>query len=582
MTRFVQTSLVPGVILLMLIGFLLFRSGLSLGFIADDIWLIAASRTESFPTLDQWWKGVADVPGEDLPPSPYYRPLVILSFFLNDLVSRDSPFGFHLFNLLLHLANTAIVFWLLLLMRHTVTTNLSTHLKAGVLEFGLALIFLAHPASTHNALWISGRTDLMVTFFGLLTIGAYLSLKKNEPRFRNALPSVFFVLALLSKETALVVPFGIFWTDVILRWGMRKGSLKEHWSHRSGQWLSFVCILAVYALLRATKIGSPLVEFHNYESVNEVLQQSGRQFSVLLFPVDSMTAYRFALQHPVIALNFAIAGFIGIVGLLSYFISRKMTRTLGAGALMIFGTFLVMLLWFPMGGITQRMVYPVIPFVLIWLYLCVLLFFNEAKERMREHAIRLFPVVLAVVVYASCIVYVRAQQWVLGDFEKSASIKQSALADLNGMPDVNDSSRRVILLTIPHAVRHSMILGNVDEDMHYDQTREFRRLLNFYQGIALVGQDRDALGHSLRIERISPTEFNVRALDEGQSLLLRESYYRRARSGDSMQRRLGTMVVENVHPYGRAASIRIFVKPELIDSLTVVLAYTGGAFMRIQ
>lgn len=122
-----------------------------------------------------------------------YRPLTILSFYLNYLITGDGPAGYRIFNLLLH----AGISWLLYLLLLRMFPGLN---KMGA--FLLSLFYLLLPANSQACLYISARFTLMFVFFYLLSFLSYL----NRKIFRSL---CFFMLALLSKESALSFPLAI-------------------------------------------------------------------------------------------------------------------------------------------------------------------------------------------------------------------------------------------------------------------------------------------------------------------------------------------------------------------------------------
>src|SRR5262249_43374502 len=80
----------------------------------------------------------------------YYRPVVLPSFALDRAVFGGAPWGFHLTNLLLHVAAA----WLVLRLAEAVG------LGAGA-AFAAAALFLAHPVQTEAVTYVSGRTDVL-------------------------------------------------------------------------------------------------------------------------------------------------------------------------------------------------------------------------------------------------------------------------------------------------------------------------------------------------------------------------------------------------------------------------------------
>ncbi len=135
-----------------------------------------------------------------------YTPIPLLSFALEYHVSGPSPALFHIVNLLLHLVNCLLVFWLLY--------RLSNQ---PVIAFVVSLLFGVHPLHVEAVAWIPGRKDLLFVLFYLAALIAYnrfLQLssgggKGKANKFR-VLSMFFFVLALFSKAAAITLPLALF------------------------------------------------------------------------------------------------------------------------------------------------------------------------------------------------------------------------------------------------------------------------------------------------------------------------------------------------------------------------------------
>jgi len=122
--------------------------------------------------------------------SNVFRPVTFATLALNWRVGGARPFGFHLFNLILH----ACVTWLLFLL---LDEMLGASPQAKIVAFAAALIFAVHPLHTEAVASISGRAELLAA--GFLFAAWILHLDDQQ------IPALIcFVLALLSKESAVV------------------------------------------------------------------------------------------------------------------------------------------------------------------------------------------------------------------------------------------------------------------------------------------------------------------------------------------------------------------------------------------
>jgi Flp pilus assembly protein TadD len=120
-----------------------------------------------------------------------YVPLTILSYQAESLLFGVRPLPFHTTNVFLHVGCVLLAFGVLRRLG----------LREGTAFLG-ALLFAVHPLNAEAVAWISARKDLLASFFSLAAVYAYLSPKRKG----IALVSVWLLLALLSKASAVAVP----------------------------------------------------------------------------------------------------------------------------------------------------------------------------------------------------------------------------------------------------------------------------------------------------------------------------------------------------------------------------------------
>ena len=136
-------------------------------------------------------------------PIGMFRPLLLLTFSFNYLFSGIQPLGYHIINTLIHFLNGILFYYLLRLLFSGHTNPQKGNSTQGfpfTLSVFISLLFLAHPLNSETVTYISSRSDLLVYF---LTLSAFICYLK-----RNFLATLLlYTLALLTKETALVLPF---------------------------------------------------------------------------------------------------------------------------------------------------------------------------------------------------------------------------------------------------------------------------------------------------------------------------------------------------------------------------------------
>lgn len=147
-----------------------------------------------------------------------YRPVVTFTYFLDYAVFGLKPWGYHLTNILLHSINGILVYIFLALFIKPTCGNISPFAVSRMFAntpLPLSLLFVAHPILTEAVNAISFREDLLAFFFYLVTLILYMKVKTNRvfcfPIFITYLLScITYLLALLSKEMAVTLPFIIY------------------------------------------------------------------------------------------------------------------------------------------------------------------------------------------------------------------------------------------------------------------------------------------------------------------------------------------------------------------------------------
>jgi hypothetical protein len=193
------------------------------GFVADDFGWIYFSRIGGF--ADAWRLLVDGAPG-------FYRPLVAISFGINEALFGLAPMAYALTNLALAFAIAAGIVWL--------AVCLGFPAVAGV--FGAGLWVLNFHGISMALVWISGRTSLLTTLFAVY---AAVALVRGRPFVAGWLTFA----ALLSKEEPLMLP-------VILALWLQSDRLRAAAIARA-VWPSFVAVAAYLALRARTDAFTP-------------------------------------------------------------------------------------------------------------------------------------------------------------------------------------------------------------------------------------------------------------------------------------------------------------------------------------
>jgi protein O-mannosyl-transferase len=132
-----------------------------------------------------------------------YHPLTVLSLAGNYVISGIKPWSYLLFNLLLHLGNTVLVFWFAYLLSD----------KKRWVALLTALLFGIHPMHVESVAWVSERKDVLYTLFFLLSMIAYWRYLQTNRSIGYWTCFLLFVCSLLSKPAAIVLPLVLLLLD---------------------------------------------------------------------------------------------------------------------------------------------------------------------------------------------------------------------------------------------------------------------------------------------------------------------------------------------------------------------------------
>jgi len=170
----------------------------------------------------------------------YYRPFQSLTNMLDYSIWGLNPFGFHLTNLLLHILAAVLIYFFINIL-----------LSEPEISLFAALLFAIHPVNRSVVCHITSRTNILLAIFTMSSLILFLKARG----WRDYILSLScFVLALLSKETAIMFPlFLIFTREMCIK--INKDKLGLPAANARWWYLVFLVIPVVYILLRSKVLG---------------------------------------------------------------------------------------------------------------------------------------------------------------------------------------------------------------------------------------------------------------------------------------------------------------------------------------
>ncbi|MEN6385222.1 MAG: tetratricopeptide repeat protein [Phycisphaerales bacterium] len=124
-----------------------------------------------------------------------YHPLTSISHMLDCEIYNLNAAGHHLTNLIFHIFNTSLLFYVL--------TKMTKRMWASAF---VAALFALHPLHVESVAWASERKDVLCTFFWLLTMLVYWYYAQRQSLRRYILTLGVFTLGALSKPMIVTLP----------------------------------------------------------------------------------------------------------------------------------------------------------------------------------------------------------------------------------------------------------------------------------------------------------------------------------------------------------------------------------------
>jgi tetratricopeptide (TPR) repeat protein len=307
-------------------------------------------------------KDLGNIPaafGEDIFRTPhqggsFYRPILRLTFMLDAQWGRSAViFMSHLSNLLLHILAACLLFLLLVKLKIKKETALV-----------VSLIFGVHPLTAGTVAFISGRNDSLLAVFAfpmLWFFADFLQTLKKKAYFWHL---TFFILALLTKETAMAIPL-VCAVYAVIFIGIRK--IRADYKQYAYLAISWAGIFSIWLLIRSAVLNNfignadyriPLSVYKNLPMLMPTIGKIFLPFDLSVFPI----LQDMAMLYGIIALVLLLVWLI--------FSQNKNYRLLIFGSAW-FGLFLLPTLITPMDATPNfsesRIYLPMIGFIFILL-----------------------------------------------------------------------------------------------------------------------------------------------------------------------------------------------------------------------
>jgi tetratricopeptide (TPR) repeat protein len=260
-----------------------------------------------------------------------YQPVRVLSYAIDYHFWKLDPVGYHISNIFFYILICIMVFLTLLHLSTSLRDKASPDSHERVAFFG-SLLFAAHPVHVEAVTWLAARKEVLQGFFFFLAF--YLYLKGREKVRREKIIYLSFVLfsfllAVLSKPSAIVFPGVILVYEIAQRRNKWIEFIKSHWLFFA---LSILISVIFVSILIKVMLDAGGVKPYRGGSFFSNLLISFYTFiyniKLLLFTINYSAAYTIIVSNPI--LGFRTFIFIGVTFLLIgiSFWSLKYARTI--------------------------------------------------------------------------------------------------------------------------------------------------------------------------------------------------------------------------------------------------------------
>ncbi|HLF18283.1 MAG TPA: tetratricopeptide repeat protein [Candidatus Omnitrophota bacterium] len=183
--------------LLSVLGLLAFGNAVNHPFVHDDIVFIEDNPHIKEINLVDIFLYTSSSAGKTPVINTYWRPLLELFYRLEYKLVGLNPAGYHFINVLIHILNSFLIYQIMFLVSN----------KRKAFALALAVVFLIHPVQTEAVACVSGISNLLFTLLILGSLLLYVRSagQKKPGSFWASL--ALFILALLTKEQAVILPF---------------------------------------------------------------------------------------------------------------------------------------------------------------------------------------------------------------------------------------------------------------------------------------------------------------------------------------------------------------------------------------
>jgi hypothetical protein len=432
---------------------------LNSNFVADDILVLYIAKADPFPVFHQWTESLqnfTDIPNK---PEYFYRPLHSLLMFISVISFGYNPVLFTLFSLLVQFC----IFLILLKLLFFIPNNGEN--KNDIYLIFLALLYLFYPSNFVNTSWISGRVDLFLTLFLLLSFynSVFYSREGGILHLINSL--CFSLAALLTKDNAVLFIF----PEIALLF-LTPLALTVNKKYRKILITLKIVLVIIFLLVRLIifKI-YPLVNYSEF-SVFVTAGVIARSLVEFLMPFDSGVVMNLFGEYGLLAVGlYSLVSFV-IIAFIAFNLKSTIHKSKMLAVLLIIPLSLFIFYYFR-GGLSFRFYTSAFAF---WLT-CIAAFSslpkNENSFLIKGKIITTSIILLIFIIGSYTVVYAWSKSFV-----ESREFYNQVVT--------YDSNKEIVLLNYPHSYNNAYSYSDITYALGFYKNGVLEKYPGIIQGAA--------------------------------------------------------------------------------------------------
>lgn len=266
------------------------------------------------------------------------RPFGYLTFALNYKINGLNVFGYHVVNIVIHLANGILIY---LLTRQLLPSQQKSNSFIGLLA---GMLFASHPLATQSVTYIVQRFTSLATMFYLFSLLMYLKFKDSNGRRSSiayySLAMISASLGMLTKEITFTLPIMVTLAEMVF--------YKSDAKQRIKNLAPFIGLALLFVLLL---FGCGADAFRGQSSMSRLeyfftqLRVMATYLRLLIFPINQAFLYDYPANKTFFSLPVMLSALLHALLIASsiylVFRSRAEWRIAGFGILWFYITSLV-------------------------------------------------------------------------------------------------------------------------------------------------------------------------------------------------------------------------------------------------